>query len=73
MIPTELQEHAEWCVWKREIRGGKPTKVPYNPNTGERAETNNPETFGSFDLADERYMTEPRSRRKKSAYIPRPQ
>ena len=58
MIPTELQKNAEWCVWKREIRGGRPTKVPYNPNTGERAETNNPSTFGSFDLADERYMTE---------------
>ena len=58
MIPKELQKNAEWCVWKREIRGGKPTKVPYNPNTGERAETNNPATFGSFDIADERYMTE---------------
>ena len=53
MIPRELQEHAEWCVWKREIRGGKPTKVPYNPNTGERAESNNPETFGTFPVADE--------------------
>ena len=58
MIPKNLQENAEWCVWKREIRGGKPTKVPYNPHTGERAETNNPATFGPFELADERYMTE---------------
>ena len=58
MIPKDLQKNAEWCVWKREIRGGKPTKVPYNPYTGERAETNNPATFGTFDLADERYMTE---------------
>lgn len=45
-------------MWRREIRGGKPTKVPYNPLTGERAETNNPATFGSFDLAEERYTTE---------------
>ena len=58
MIPTELQRSAEWCVWKREIRDGKPTKVPYNPKTGERAETNNPATFSSFILADESYMTE---------------
>ncbi len=58
MIPTELQKNAEWCVWKREIRGGRPTKVPYDPNTGERAETNNPSTFSAFALADERYMTE---------------
>ena len=56
MIPLELQKNAEWCVWRREIRGGKPTKVPYNPNTGERAETNNPATFGAFDLAEECYM-----------------
>ena len=56
MIPTELQQNAEWCVWRREIRGGKPTKVPYNPNTGERAETNNPATFGAFDVAEECYM-----------------
>ena len=56
MIPTELQKNAEWCVWKREIRGGKPTKVPYNPNTGERAETNNPATFGRFEIADECYL-----------------
>ena len=45
-------------MWRREIRGGKPTKVPYNPHTGERAETNNPATFSSFELADERYITE---------------
>lgn len=45
-------------MWRREIRGGKPTKVPYNPHTGERAETNNPATFSSFELADERYTTE---------------
>ena len=58
MIPEELQKNAEWCVWKRENRGGRPTKVPYNPNTGERAETNNPATFSSFEIADERYLTE---------------
>lgn len=58
MIPKKLQEGAEWCVWKREIRGGVPTKVPYNPKTGERAESNNPDTFSSFDIADEAYMTD---------------
>ena len=58
MIPKELMENALWCVWKRETRGGKPTKIPYNPKTGKRAETNNPETFGDYELAYERYMTE---------------
>ena len=58
MIPQELINQDFWFVWRREERGGKPTKIPYNPKTGERAESNNPATFGSFDLADERYMTE---------------
>ena len=58
MLPQELRNQDFWCVWRREERGGKPTKIPYNPKTGERAETDNPATFGSFDLADERYMTE---------------
>ena len=57
MIPLELQETAEWCVWKYEYRGDQKTKVPYNPRTGERAETNHPETFSSFILADEEYQT----------------
>lgn len=58
MIPQVLRDKDFWCVWRREIRGGKPTKVPYNPHTGGRAATDSPDTFGSFDLADERYMTE---------------
>ena len=58
MIPQELKSHNFWCVWKREMRNGQKTKIPYNPMTGERAETNNPSTFGSFEIADERYLTE---------------
>lgn len=56
MIPQEIKDNAEWCVWKREIRGGKPTKVPYDPRTGSRAETNNPDTFCSFALAEEAFL-----------------
>ena len=55
MIPQELIDKAQWCVWKREFRGGKPTKVPYDPRDGKRAETNNPDTFCSFLLADEAF------------------
>lgn len=58
MIPQELRNQKFWCVWKREMRGGQKTKIPYNPMTGERAESDNPATFGSFELADERYLTE---------------
>lgn len=56
MIPQELTKEDIWCVWKREERDGKPTKVPYNPLTGKRAETNNPETFASFEVAEETFM-----------------
>ena len=56
MIPQELTKENIWCVWRREEKGGKPTKIPYNPLTGNRAETNNPETFGAFDVAEEAYM-----------------
>lgn len=55
MIPQELINEARWCVWKRETRGGKPTKIPYNPTTNQRAESNNPETFCDFRFADEAY------------------
>lgn len=56
MIPQELRDNALWCVWKREIRGGNPTKVPYNPITGDRAESDNPDTFSSFAIAEEKYQ-----------------
>ena len=59
MIPNELKENAQWCVWKREIRGGKPTKVPYDPVTGKRAETDNPDTFRTFEAAEEAFTIEP--------------
>ena len=55
MIPKELKSDALWCVWKREIRGDKPTKIPYNPITNKRAETNKPETFCKFEIADEAF------------------
>ena len=58
MIPRELQENAEWCVWKYEYRGDQKTKVPYNPQKSERAESNNPDTFSTFPIAEERYLTD---------------
>ena len=50
-IPGELKENASFCVWKKEKRGGKPTKVPYNPKTGRLAKTNEPATFTDFNTA----------------------
>ena len=47
-IPKELKNNARWCGWRYEERGGQKTKVPYNPRTLQRAQSNAPETFGSW-------------------------
>lgn len=38
-VPQELQIYRQWVVWKFEVpeAGKKPTKVPYNVKTGQRA------------------------------------
>lgn len=50
-LPDKLIKDALWCVWKYEDRDGKSTKVPYNPRTGGRAQSNNPATFSDFKTA----------------------
>ena len=50
-IPTELKKNASFCVWKRELRGGSITKVPYNAETGKPAKSNDPSTFTDFTTA----------------------
>ena len=47
-IPEELRKLDKWVCWRIEDRGGKPTKVPINPLTGNRAMSNNPVTWGTF-------------------------
>jgi hypothetical protein len=41
-----LAPEPRWVAWRIEIRGGKPTKVPYAPQGG-RAKADNPSTWGS--------------------------
>lgn len=52
-LPHELKDYGYWCLWKYEKFEGrnKPTKVPYNPRTGGKAMSNNPDTFTSFQEA----------------------
>jgi primase-polymerase (primpol)-like protein len=49
-FPIELQALAQWVVWKFEQRPGekKPTKIPYNPATGTRADSTDPRTWAAF-------------------------
>ncbi len=57
-IPAELKERPQWVLWKKETRGGKPSKVPYQPN-GKRASTTKPETWLKYDLAVLFYKMKP--------------
>jgi putative DNA primase/helicase len=41
----------QWLCWRTEERDGKPTKVPYDPSTGEKAESTNPSTWTSYEKA----------------------
>ena len=52
-IPDELAELKQWCVFKKEWRedSQKFTKVPYNPETGKKARSNDPTTWSDFDTA----------------------
>lgn len=54
-IPTELKEHAQWVVWKKEMREGKWTKMPYQVN-GEAAQSNIRETWSTFDEASNEFL-----------------
>jgi len=55
VIPQELKHWDQWVCWKAEYRGGKWTKVPYNPNNGQKAKSNDPSTWASFESAYHQY------------------
>lgn len=50
-IPASLRETGLFCCWNYEKRGGKITKVPYTPQTGNRANSTNPATFAPLSEA----------------------
>ena len=54
-IPEVLKSSCSFCVWRKEKRNGKPTKVPYDPKTGQLARTNDPSTFSDFATAMKTY------------------
>lgn len=54
-IPAELKQNASFCLWKKEKRGGRVTKVPYNPNNGTIAKTNDASNFSDFATAMKAY------------------
>lgn len=52
-LPVKLREAGRFCCWRYERRDGseKPTKVPYNPRTGGKAQSTNPDTFAPLAVA----------------------
>ena len=51
-IPQELRDRPQWICWRREMRDGKPTKIPYIADSGERwASSTDRATWRTFDDA----------------------
>jgi uncharacterized protein DUF3987/primase/DNA polymerase family protein len=50
-----VQDLRQWLCWRYEERGGKATKVPYSPLTGERASSTDPATWAKYTEAATAY------------------
>jgi Virulence-associated protein E len=48
-----LAGEPRWVAWRNELRGSKPTKVPYGPD-GKKAKADDPSTWGTRKLAEAR-------------------
>src|SRR5215211_7390675 len=46
-----IRDRRQWLCWRTEERDGEPTKVPYDPSTGEKASSTKPNTWTSYEKA----------------------
>lgn len=52
MFPDELKQYKQWICWKYGLTAdGKPTKLPYNPQTGQLASVADPSSWTDYDKA----------------------
>lgn len=51
IISSQLGDSGHFCLWRYEERDGRKTKIPYDPRTGKKARSNDPQTFAPFDDA----------------------
>lgn len=51
VIPSYLKFLPNWVTWRNEKRNGEKTKIPYNPETGHEAKSNDENTWTDFDSA----------------------
>lgn len=47
-LPDSLKASGRFCLWRYELRGGRQTKVPYDPVTKARARSNDPSSFSDY-------------------------
>lgn len=53
-IPEELKSRDQWVTWRYipdPKAPNKPKKLPFNPRTGRAADSTNPQTWASFEIA----------------------
>lgn len=50
-LPEALKASGLFCLWRYELRGGRQTKVPYDPVTKARARSNDPSSFSDYPTA----------------------
>jgi len=56
-IPLELRYHRGWACWRYEFENGRWSKPPYNPDTGDKAEPSNSDTWLDFDTCYAAYQS----------------
>jgi len=49
-IPDDMKQRKQWVLWKKEVRGGKETKVPYT-RSNQHASVGDPSTYMDFTEA----------------------
>jgi len=54
--PEDLKRLPQWVLWRYEWRGGRWTKVPYQP-CGRKASSTNPKTWSAFGAVWRAYQT----------------
>lgn len=50
-LPDSIIQNGLFCCWKYEERNGRKTKVPYQPETGLGAKSNDPYSFVPYKTA----------------------
>jgi hypothetical protein len=54
-VPMALRALPQWVLWREELRGNKPTKVPYHWEGEHHASTTDARSWGSFNEVYEAY------------------